>query len=47
MIIGSSGEVEFSAGHAVYMTTTMPGLGGNDTIIGGPGNDIILGSRRR
>jgi Ca2+-binding RTX toxin-like protein len=44
VLIGSSGQISFSAGRVVNITTTMPGVGAADNITGGPGNDIILGS---
>ena len=36
--------VQLSGGRWASVTTTNPGIGGNDNITGGPGNDIILGS---
>ncbi len=44
VIAGSSAQVALSGGRLASVMTSNPGIGGNDKITGGPGNDIILGS---
>ncbi len=43
VVFGDNGRIELVAGIPVLITTTAPGIGGDDTITAGSGNDIVLG----
>ena len=43
LILGDNGNVTYTAGVATFLTTSQPDVGGNDTIDGGDGNNVVLG----
>ncbi len=43
VVLGDSGELDFSAGVIVRAASIAPGLGGNDTIVGGSSSAVVIG----
>ena len=42
MIIGANGQASFSGG-VITSVSTLKYAGGNDTLVGGPGNEVLIG----